>query len=100
MASLEQRNGSYRVVFRLNGQKYARSLKTSEESQALLALAQLEDNLRRVELGTLSIHDGDDPVVVLLSSGNATKRPQIETPPDRKVRVDRSATGSIPGVHS
>ncbi|QDV23422.1 hypothetical protein [Aureliella helgolandensis] len=53
MASLELRNGTYRVVFRYGGQKFARSLKTNQPSAAKLALARLEDNLRRVELGTL-----------------------------------------------
>ncbi len=55
MASIELRNGTYRIVFRYGGQKFARSLKTTELSEANLALARLQDNLRRFELGTLLI---------------------------------------------
>ena len=53
MASLEQRNGNYRIVFRYAGQKYNRSLKTRSPVAAQASLARLEDNLRRVELGSL-----------------------------------------------
>ncbi len=74
MASLEQRNGTYRVVFRHGGQKYSRSLKTQNKRAAELSLAQLEDNLRRVELGTLTIAADADVPSVLLSSGKATNR--------------------------
>jgi anti-sigma regulatory factor (Ser/Thr protein kinase) len=45
MASLELRNGNYRVVFRVGGQKFASSLNTDDSRQADLALARLEDNL-------------------------------------------------------
>lgn len=60
MASLEKRNGIFRVVFRFSGQKFSRSLKTSEEKSANLSLARLEDNLRRLELGTLSDQEARD----------------------------------------
>lgn len=55
MASLEKRNGTYRIVFRCGGQKYGRSLKTESVRTAELSLAQLEDSLRRAELGTLAV---------------------------------------------
>jgi hypothetical protein len=57
MVSLEQRNGRYRVVFRHGGEKYMRSLKTANEKTANVSLARLEDNLRRLELGTLTPPD-------------------------------------------
>lgn len=53
MASLERRNGSFRIVFRYAGRKFGRSLKTANEKAATACLARLEDNLRRLELGTL-----------------------------------------------
>ncbi len=53
MASLELRNGTDRVVFRYGGLKFARSFKTDQQSEANLALAKLEDNLRRVANGSL-----------------------------------------------
>lgn len=82
MASLEKRNDSYRIVFRFDGQKFSRSLKTNNEKSATLSLARLEDNLRRLELGTLTVEPEDDIVSVLLSSGRINKRPtatRIET---------------------
>ena len=55
MASLELRKGKYRVVFRYGGQKFSRSLRTEDEHKAKLSLARLEDNLSRLELGTLDL---------------------------------------------
>ncbi len=78
MASLELRNGNYRVVFRFGGQKFARSLNTDDSRQADLALARLEDNLRRLKLGTLAIDPGADIPTILLSSGTISQRPKVK----------------------
>lgn len=75
MASIEKRGNSYRVIFRYGGEKYARSLRTSSERAANAGLARLEDNLRRVELGTLEPPDGVDIATFLLSDGRANGRP-------------------------
>ncbi|MCR9296499.1 MAG: site-specific integrase, partial [bacterium] len=80
MASIERRGKSYRVVFRLDGQKHARSLGTRSEKVAVAALLRLEDNLRRVQLGTLVVPSDADPAVFLLSDGAATNvrsKPEI-----------------------
>jgi hypothetical protein len=76
MASLEQRGDSYRIVFRHAGQKFTRSLKTSDAKQAGAMLARLEDNLRRVELGSLSVPPGCDVCTFLLSDGRLDQRPR------------------------
>ncbi len=47
MASIELRGKSYRVIFRFNGRRFTRSLKTRSERVATAALHCLEDNLRR-----------------------------------------------------
>ena len=48
MASLELRSeGGYRIVFRVNGKKYGKSIETKCEHTANVALAQLELNLKR-----------------------------------------------------
>jgi len=60
MASLEKRKGSYRVVFRYAGKKFSTSLKTKSRTAATASVARLEDNLRRLELGTLSLPDEAD----------------------------------------
>ena len=76
MASLEQRNGRFRVVFRYGGEKHARSLKTAREKAANASLARLEDNLRRLELGTLTVPDDADLGTFLLSDGRQNGKPK------------------------
>jgi integrase len=76
MASLEQRGDSYRIVFRHAGQKFTRSLKTGDPKQAGAMLSRLEDNLRRVELGSLSVPPGCDVCTFLLSDGRLEQRPR------------------------
>jgi len=72
MASIEKRGRSYRIVFRLDGRKHSRSLRTTNERDAVAALARLEDNLRRVDLGTLAVPPGSDLATFLLSDGRKT----------------------------
>ena len=66
MASLEQRNGIYRIVFRLNGEKFSRSLRTKCASAADLVLAQLKDSLHRLKLGLLQLEPEDDVITAVL----------------------------------
>jgi integrase len=77
MASLEKRNGRFRVVFCFGGKKFTQSLKTSNERTATLAVARLEDNLSRVELGYLPVPDGVDLTTFLLSDGRLPQRPTV-----------------------
>jgi len=78
MASLENRAGKYRVIFRLGGRKFSRSLKTRNEKEANASLARLEDSLRRVELGMLELPSGADPATFLLSDGRVNVRPRVQ----------------------
>ena len=82
MASLEKRGGSFRVVFRFGGVKFSRGLSTSNEKAALSAVAQLEDNLRRIELGVLAVPEGADIVAFLLSDGRVDQKPQLQGRPN------------------
>ena len=77
MASLEQRNGRFRIVFRFGGQKLSRSLKTKDEDDANGAFARLQDNLRRAELGHLAVPEGADVAAFLLSDGRALAKPTL-----------------------
>ena len=79
MATLEQRNGGYRVVFRFGGKRFSRSVKTRNEKQANASLARLEDNLSLVERGTLAIPDGADVATFLLSDGRIAAKPKPVT---------------------
>ena len=70
MATLEKRpRGGYRVIFRFGGRRFTRSLGTTNKRAALSALARLEDNLYRAELGTFPIPNNADIPSVLLSDG-------------------------------
>lgn len=77
MASLENRNGSYRVVFRYAGRKFSRSLETSHLIEARASVARLEDNLRRLELGLLLLPEGVDLAAFLLSDGRIVSKPRV-----------------------
>ena len=73
MASLEKRGQSFRIVFRYEGVKYARALSTRSEKTAQAALARLEDNLHRLELGTLDGPEGGELAEFLLGDGRLAR---------------------------
>jgi integrase len=79
MASLEIHYGVYRIVFRYAGQKFRRSLKTDKERTANAALARVDDNLRRLELGQLVLPAGADVATFVLSDGRLDHRPTIKS---------------------
>lgn len=55
MAHLESGNGWYRVVFEVQGERFAKSLNTTNEKSANACLAKVNDNLRRVDLGLIGL---------------------------------------------
>lgn len=69
MASLEKRGDSFRVIFRYGGIKYSRSLETRNGKTAQAALARLEDNLHRLQIGTLEVPPQGDLATFLFSGG-------------------------------
>jgi hypothetical protein len=81
MAYLEERNGAYRLVFRINGKKISRSTKTKNKQTAELALAQLKDGLRRVELGFLELEPEDDLFSTLMSTGKIRRKQKVKATP-------------------
>jgi hypothetical protein len=66
MASLEKRGHRFRIVLRYQGARYARALNTRDERAAAGCLPRLEDNLHRLELGTLLVPDDVDLMDFLL----------------------------------
>lgn len=66
MAFLESRNGWYRVVFRLKGERFSKSLNTKSERSAKACLARVNDNLHRFELGLIDIPADEEPLSFLL----------------------------------
>ena len=75
MASLEKRGRSFRIAFRYQGIKYARAVSTRNEKAAQATLARLEDNLHRLELGTLAPPEGGDLAGFLLADGRVKQTP-------------------------
>ena len=83
-SSLERRNQTYYVNFRFDGCRYRRSLRTTDRRVAQAAVARLDDNLRRVELGFLELPDDVDVASFLLSDGlrattEKSKRATLQT---------------------
>lgn len=74
MASLERRGQNYRIAFRLGGTKYHVSTKANDGRDAESCRARLEENLRLVERGRLSIPDGADVGLFLISDGKLERK--------------------------
>jgi len=72
MASLENRTGYFNVVFRFGGKKYTRSLSTDDEKEANRLLANLEQTVRDVKSGRISLPPDADIPTFLLSDGKVT----------------------------
>jgi len=77
MAWLEKRRESYRVVFRFRGERYHVNLKATDEREANGCLARLEDNLRLVERGRMTVPVGADLGLFLLSDGKLEQAVEI-----------------------
>ena len=85
MASLEKRNGWYRLIFRLDGEKFSKSLNTESKRAAEACLVKVKDSLHRYELGMLTIPKGADPLPVLLNG--QPKKPTAKSSPKRRKSV-------------
>jgi hypothetical protein len=78
MAGLEVRNGRYNIIVRYGGQRFVRSLKTSDEAEATARKTRLEENIKLVESGRLAIPEGADVITFLLSDGRLTNKPVVK----------------------
>lgn len=72
MASLENRTGYFSVVFRFGGEKYTRSLRTDDATEANRLLANLEQTVRDVKSGRIVLPPDADIPTFLLSDGKLT----------------------------
>lgn len=75
MAGLEVRNGRYNLILRFGGKRFVRSLKTTNEDTALAKKLRVEENIKLVESGRLTIPEGSDVVTFLLSDGKLNHKP-------------------------
>ncbi len=69
MAWLERRGKRFRVVFRFQDQRFLAVLKTADAKEAEACRGRVEENLRLVERGRLTVPDGADLGLFLLSDG-------------------------------
>ena len=75
MASLENRTGYFNVVFRFGGKKYTRSLHTDDENEAHRLLANLDQTVRDIKSGRISLPPHADIPTFLLSDGKLSNLP-------------------------
>jgi integrase len=81
MASLEKQKGHWRIVFRVQGQKFQRALDTTSEREAKGLKARVEENLKLLSCGRLSYNpETDDLVTILLSDGRLNSLPSVQKP--------------------
>jgi len=78
MASLENRAGRFRIIFRYGGIKYHHKLGKVPQREASSCLDRLEENLRFLERGLLELPEGADLGVFLLSGGKLNHCPVVE----------------------
>lgn len=83
MASLERRGSRFRISFRLGGQKLHVGVNASGMADAEACRVRLEENLRLVERGRLTVPDGADVGMFLLTDGRLEQKLKVE----RQVRL-------------
>ena len=71
-----KKNQPYSVAFRFRGQRFKKSLGTSNTQKAEARLHQLEENLGLVKKGRMVIPEDADPAEFLLSNGQLDGKPK------------------------
>lgn len=82
MAFLQQdkKSGRFRIRFDFGGQEFKRSVKTQKENIARSIQGRVEDTIRMLEQGRLTIPPGVEPGVFILSDGKLTAKPVAVRP--------------------
>ena len=75
MASLERRGDKFRIVFRYAGRKYQHPVRTHSEREASAVRERLEENLRLLERGRLTLPPDADLPTFLVSDGKLNAPP-------------------------
>lgn len=70
MAGLQNRNGSYRIIFRHHGKQHAFTLGEVEQTEAANKAAQVDYLLMRLRQGLINLPDGCDIVTFLRHDGH------------------------------
>ena len=72
-------SGYFHVSFRFAGRKYKRSLDTKSDTEALGLASRIDQNIKLVERGLLTIPPGADVPTFLLSDGKITGPVELPT---------------------
>jgi integrase len=76
MATVERRNGRFRLIFYLTGKRYSASLRTADPREADAIAGSAERTLMLLQQGVLTVPEGADLVPFVLSGGKLTERPK------------------------
>ena len=78
MASLERdpKSGCHRIWFRFRRVEYKQSLKTTDSREAGAVICRVEETLRLLQRGRLTIPVGANPGTFILSDGTANGKPE------------------------
>jgi hypothetical protein len=79
MAALQERNGSYRVLFRFNGKQHAFTLGQVTKGEADSKAAQVDYLLMRIKQRLVQLPDGTD-IVTFVQFDGSPPATQVETP--------------------
>jgi integrase len=95
MASIheDKRTGNWIVMFRFGGKQFRRSCETASKSDAVSTKARVEDTIRLLNLGRISIPPDADPGVWIMSEGKLTEKPKL--PKHELRRLDEICTAYI-----
>lgn len=98
MASLERqtRGGNFRIIFRYDGRRLSRTLKTSDRTEAESVRHRFEENLRLLDRGRLTIPADADAITFLLSDGRLGQKAKVEPPLTLKELVEKYKS-NLPG---
>ena len=81
MAWLEQKkSGQFLVAFRFGDEKFKRALGTKQSKEARAAKSRIEENIRLVERGLLTLPEDADIVSFLLSDGRVPAKIVVRKP--------------------
>jgi hypothetical protein len=76
MATVENRNGNFRVIFYHVGRRHTAALKVDNADEADGVAARVDETLALIRRGSLAVAEGGDFVQFVLSGGRQTEVPQ------------------------
>ena len=94
MASIQQDpSGNYHVSFRFGGKRFKRSLKTKIHRKAEAAARHIEENIRLIEGGRMTLPEDADIATFLMSDGRLRKKVKTQESIRLDNLLDRFKTG-------